>query len=397
MIPRLKPYFNYQEILAAFSSNSDAVEKFEHFFAEKFKAKYALAFPYGRSALYAILKALNISNSEIIVPAYTCVVVPHAVVLSGNIPRFIDAQADDFNFDLAEVEKKISNRTRAIISGNIFGYPVDADKLKEAVGSKNILIIQDCAHCFGASWNGELVCNQGDVAIFSLNISKYISSVFGGMMTTNDKRIYDKVKEFRAKNFKNSKLRSAKGFIYFLAVYPAFSRQLFWIISNFDYNERKSFFGKFTKYFDENEIIFPKDAFQNITNFEAKVGLCQINKYDEIEKKRKYIFDFYNNNLRDVRGIKLPKEQKGATYSHYTVLSDNREKIIQQMKKRGVQLGRLIDYSIPYMPAYEKYRNGEFPNSLKYSKTSINLPIYPGITKSHLEKICSNMKEILKK
>lgn len=396
MISRLKPYFNYQEFLAAFSFNPGAISKFEHAFAKKFKAKYALAFSYGRSALYAILKALDINNSEVIIPAYTCVVVPHAVKLSGNIPKFVDARADDFNLDLDEVLANITKKTRAIIPGNIFGYPVDADKLKKIIGLKDIVIIQDCAHCFGAKWDDKFVCNQGDVAIFSLNISKYISSVFGGIMTTNDSEIYERVKKFRDENFKKSRLRGLKSFFYFLATYLAFNKHLFGIVSNFDYSEGKEFLGNLTRYYDEGKIDLPKDSFENMTNFEAKIGLCQLKKYDEIEKKRKYIFNFYNENLKGLRNIKLPGEHKGATHSHYTILSENREEIIRQMKIEGVQLGRLIDYSIPHMPAYNKYKEKEFVNSLKYSKKALNLPIYPSLSEPDLKRICSSITKILK-
>ena len=212
MIPRLKPYFDFQEVKTAFKFGEKALEKFEREFAQTFKTKYALAFPYGRSAIYAILKALNIENSEIIIPAYTCIVVPHAVVLSGNIPRFVDTKSDDYNLDLDEAIKKINDKTKAIIPGNIFGYPVDLDKLEKIKQvKKDVLIIQDCAHCFDAEFQGKSICNQRDIAIFGLNISKQISSVFGGMLTTNNKELYQKIKEYRDKRFKKpSFLRSFK-------------------------------------------------------------------------------------------------------------------------------------------------------------------------------------------
>ncbi|MDD2696640.1 MAG: DegT/DnrJ/EryC1/StrS family aminotransferase, partial [Candidatus Pacebacteria bacterium] len=149
MIPRLKPYFDFREIKAIFRLEKDAIDKFEKEFARTFKAKYALSFPYGRSAIYALFKCLGIEKSEIIVPAYTCVVVPHAIVLSGNIPRFVDTAPNDFNLNLEEAKKKINEKTKAIITGNIFGYPVDTEKLKEIKSiKKDILVIQDCAHCF---------------------------------------------------------------------------------------------------------------------------------------------------------------------------------------------------------------------------------------------------------
>ena len=97
MIPRFKPHLNQEELLAAMTPDQGAVERFEEEFARTFEAKYALAFPYGRSALWALLNALNIHDAEIILPAYTCAVVAHAIVLSGNSPRFVDINLHDYN------------------------------------------------------------------------------------------------------------------------------------------------------------------------------------------------------------------------------------------------------------------------------------------------------------
>ena len=90
MIPRFKPWLGCAEFFALFRPNKGVVERFEQAFAQKFKAVDAVAFPYGRSAQWAFFHAVGIKNGEIIMPAYTCSVVAHAVTLSGNTPRFID-------------------------------------------------------------------------------------------------------------------------------------------------------------------------------------------------------------------------------------------------------------------------------------------------------------------
>ena len=186
MIPRFKPYLGKEELLAAITPDKSAVEKFETEFARTFEAKYALAFPYGRSALWALFKAMDIHDAEIIMPAYTCVVVAHAIVLSGNTPRFVDITLHDYNMDLNQVAEAICGKTQAIIATHLFGYPLDIDQLGEIVreaehrfGHK-IWVIQDCAHSFGAQWKGKQVCGAGDAALFGLNISKMITSIFGG-------------------------------------------------------------------------------------------------------------------------------------------------------------------------------------------------------------------------
>ncbi|MEG3603668.1 MAG: DegT/DnrJ/EryC1/StrS family aminotransferase, partial [Verrucomicrobiota bacterium] len=139
------------------------VGKFESEFAEKFEAVDAVAFPYGRSAQWAFLKALEIENAEILMPSYTCSVVAHAVTLSGNKPKFVDIDLHDYNMNLQQAESLINERTRGIIATHTFGYPQDLERLERMVENAEkrfghkIWLMQDCCHAFGAQWRGRTV------------------------------------------------------------------------------------------------------------------------------------------------------------------------------------------------------------------------------------------------
>ena len=111
-------------------------------FAKKFKAVDAVSFPYGRSAQWAFFHALGVSNAEIIMPAYTCSVVAHAVTLSGNVPRFIDINLHDYNMNLDLAEAAINKNTRGLIATHTFGYPQDLERLESIVemAEKNTVI-----------------------------------------------------------------------------------------------------------------------------------------------------------------------------------------------------------------------------------------------------------------
>lgn len=397
MIPRLKPYFGLEEIQAAFSRQGDAVSAFEQSFAKTFGAKYALAFPYGRSALYALLKALSIENAEVIMPAYTCVVVPHAVVISGNIPKFIDITLKDYNMDLALLEEAVTPETKAIIPTHLFGYPMNVDRVNEIASraGQKIFIIQDCAHSFGATFRGKYVCNEGDAAIFGLNIAKYISSVFGGMLTTNNYDIYERVKRYRDKHFtKPSPIKQFTKLLYLMAVYVAFNNTLYGFVNFLEENTR--LLNRFTKYFREDRINFPTDFSVNLGGLEARVGQVQIRKHSQIRQRRREIAEYYNEHLHGIEGIELPPIVEGATYSHYVPRVSDRERLIRYMRKRGIQIGRLIEYSIPYMRAYKKYKDGEYSNSLKCALTTVNLPNYRGLPEKKVKYIIDNLKDIYK-
>jgi len=375
MIPRFRPRLDGRELAAVFTlPKKDDINCFEKEFAKQFEQKYAIAFPYGRTGLLLLLEAMGLKGTEIICPAYTCVVVPHAIVFSGNTPVFIDCKEGDFNMDLDAAENAITENTKAIIATSIFGYPVNLDKL-ERIRNKypGIKIIQDCAHSFAAEWKGKPVNKAGDAAIFGLNISKTITSIFGGMVTTDDDSLANKLRSLRSQQLKlASLLKSLKRLFYFLAIYPAFSKQFYGLINQL---ERLGLLNRFVKYYDEGMIDMPKDYLEMITKVESRVGLAQVNKYREIVRQRKEIASRWHKYLKDVKGIKLPPVDNGATYSHFVCLVDDRKKWIECWRKQGIQLGQLIDYCIPYLAAYSKSKKGEYLVSKYFSEHTINFPV----------------------
>jgi len=385
MIPRFKPYLGREELLAALRHQEGAVVRFEEAFARAFEARYALAFPYGRSGLWAFFKALGIEGAEVIMPTYTCVVVAHAIVLSGNTPRFVDITLYDYNMDLDQVEATISERTRAIIATHLFGYPLDVERLNEIVRAAEarlghkIWVVQDCAHAFGARWQGKLVCNEGDVALFGLNISKTMTSIFGGMMTTNDSEVYERLLAFRDEHFvRPGSLKRIRRLLYLLAVYVAFDERVYGLVNWLQ--EETPLLDWLTKaYHLDDRIHFPPDYLDRMLNLEAQIGLVQLSKYSEIVRQRQKSADHYDQHLRGSSRLLLPPIVEGATYSHYVLRVQSRQPWLVALRKAGVQLGQLIQYSIPEMSAYRKYSDGDFPNARQVMGTTLNLPVYCGL------------------
>ncbi len=244
------------------------------------EATYALAFPHGRTALMILLEALGLKDKEVIVPAYTCVVVPHAVVYSGNKPVFVDSQEPDFNMDLAKVPRAITKDTGAIIATSIFGYPCNLDQLDaiRQTSGRGIPVIQDCAHSFGARWKGRSVQNAGIAAIFGLNISKLLTSIFGGMITTDDKDLYARLRALRSSRLKPGTWRkSLARLAYILAVYPAFYAPVYTMTN---WLERSGILARFTRYYDESIIDMPGGYLDGMVPIEARLGQANLKRYD---------------------------------------------------------------------------------------------------------------------
>jgi len=380
MTPRFKPWLGWAEFLALFKKNIGAVENFEKEFAKTFDAIDAIAFPYGRSAQWAFFNAIGIKNAEVIMPAYTCSVVAHAITLSGNIPRFIDINLSDYNMNLDDAELAINENTRAIIATHTFGYPQDLDRLEsivkkaEQLYGHKVWLIQDCCHAFGANWKGKKIGTSGDVAIYAFNISKIITSIFGGMLTFQDKALADKVRDWRDKNYKSASwLKAIQRRLYLLAVYVAFYEKFYrftlWL------QKKTSLLNKFTRsYHLDNKVHFPPDYLDKMLDVEAAVGLEQLKKYSKIIQYRIQKAKYYNQNLPRKEGWCLPPIIDGATYSHYTVRVQNRDDVIFEYNSKGIELGELIQYSVAHLEEYSS-SNSNCPHSHKASTSCINFTV----------------------
>lgn len=395
MIPRFRPYLGWDEFRAAWAWGRPAVEEFELKFADTLQAKHALAFPYGRSGLYALLKALAIEGAEVIMPAYTCVVVPNAVVFSGNIPRFVDISLNDYNLDLDLLENAITDKTRVIISTSLFGYPGNTRRLSEMVKrtGREILVFQDCAHSFGAASEGKSVANEGAAAIFGLGINKMITSILGGMVTTNDEHIYRSLREYRDSRFSPGGFRKRwTRLVYLSLAFMTLNDSLYRLVDFLE--EKTSWLDYFTSDYDENKITMPGDYLERMVDLEARVGIEQLEKYPEILRRKAEMAGYYDRHLQPIRDkIALPPLMDGATYSHYVVRVPDRIKTIEDMYRKGIQLGWLIEYSLPEIPVYRQYQTGSYPNAFLCSQTTINLPLYPGLEIRDLDYIIKKFTE----
>jgi perosamine synthetase len=380
MIPRFKPDLGWEEIRALFRRNRGAVERFEKEFAAAFQAVDAVAFPYGRSAQWAFFNAVGLKDAEVIMPAYTCSVVAHAVTLSGNTPKFIDIKLGDYNMDLDAAEAAINEKTRAIIATHTFGYPQDLDRLEnmvqraEARFGHRVWLVQDCCHAFGAEWNGRMIGTSGDVAVYAFNISKIITSIFGGMLTFQDKKLATKVRNWRDARFKTAGWgKKISRRLYLLSAGLAFQSSIYrlthWLHSKTPLLNRL-----IKAYHLDEEILFPPDYTDKMLNVEAGVGLIQLNKYPTIIKQHRKRALHYATLLRSNRDWHLPPIIKGATYSHYTVRVPKREKVLAEYAKRGFELGQLIQYNIPGLKCYYN-DDSDYPAARLASRHTVNFPL----------------------
>ena len=175
------------------TSISPSVAEFEHEFAEYVGCEYGLALTSGTAVLQTALFAVGVGpGDEVIVPSFTFLTTATTVPAMGGITVFADVDRDTMTLDPDDIERKITGRTRAIVVCHVWGNPADMESILELARSRRIAVIEDCSHAHGATWQGKKVGSIGDVGCFSCQGSKLIAAGEGGVLTTNDRDLYER-------------------------------------------------------------------------------------------------------------------------------------------------------------------------------------------------------------
>lgn len=389
-----------------------AIERLEQKLKEYLPAKYAFSFNSGRSALYTILKAIEIKEGdEVFLQAFTCNAVPNPVLWAGGTPIYIDID-DTLNIDPEDLEKKIilgqaqGKRPRAVIIQNTFGIPAQIDKILEIARRYNLIVIEDCAHALGAKYKDRSVGTFGDVAFFSFGRDKVISSVWGGMVTTKDKQLAKKI----AAIYKTIPLPSSRWetkqllhpllFVIIIPTYYFFGKYLLAFLRvvrgvglAVSQSERRG----------EKPDMFPA----RMSEVLAELALHQFSKLERYNEHRMEIAELYRtklsesdlDNYRGQTPIILSPEINGAIYLRFNILHPNAREVIKEAKKQHILLGdwykNIID-PIGTDFAAMRYTAGSCPRAERAAHESINLPTHINISRNDAMRIIDFLKNVKK-
>ncbi len=390
--------------------NGPFVKLAEEKLKEYFNIKHAFVFDSGRSALYIALKALGIGSSgdlsaeeadEVLVQAYTCVVVSNAILKTGAKPIYVDVD-DQFNMSPDDLEKKITNKAKVLIIQHTFGRPAQLDKLLALAKQYNLKIIEDCAHSFGAKYNGQLTGTFGDIGMLSFGPDKILSCVRGGALITNNDELAAKIKNEQDKLHLPSLFKTKQHLLY--NVFFFFNKPLYgWGI------------GKAVLYLAKklraiSRIIYQKEKTglpagrhgcqaapepYRLANCLAKMLIDQLAEVDEVNQHRQKITAIYDKLLK-IKSPCLPagrrQGEKDCIYLRYPFLVNQPKKLHQLAKQRGIILGNWYDSVIAPADidlAATGYMIGSCPNAELLSSQSINLPTDRHITEKDAQKVAA--------
>ncbi len=296
------------------------------------------------------------------------------------------------NISIESLERNITPYTKAIIVQHTFGVPADIISIKKIAQKHNLIVIEDCAHSLGATYQGKKIGNYGDFSFFSFGRDKVISSVFGGLaiVNNNNKSFGQKLEEFSqglsfpSHSFVLQQLMHPLAFSIILPLYNLGIGKLILIIL------QKIHLLSFPVLNIEKKALRPKFIPQKYPNALAGILLGQLNKLEKYNEHRKEIANYYRTNLFSMKNINLPYDVKGAIYLRYNILTPKANKILSAAKKQRIILGNwyrnIIDPAGVDFPSIH-FQPKLYPVAQKFAQQSLNLPTYPRITYQDADKI----------
>lgn len=304
----------------------------------------------GTDALHLAVEALGIGEGdEVITTPFTFFATAEAIMYTGATPVFVDIEPDTMNIDPVEIEKKITEKTRAIMPVHIFGHPADMGKILQIAKKHNLRIIEDCAQSFGADMEGRKTGSFGDAGCFSFYPSKNLGAFGdGGMILLNDLAIAADIRKLRNHGSRGHYRHESVGF-----------------------NSR-------------------------LDEIQAGILLVKFRRIDQYNEQRRQKAAIYNQLLSG--SVELPVERPGCrhVYHQYTMRSKNRDRIQKVLQEKGVS--SVVYYPVPVhlqeAVNFLGYKKGDLPIAEEASERVLSLPVYPELEETSIRDIAEIINNV---
>jgi perosamine synthetase len=341
------------------------VDEFEKRVAEYCHAKYAVAVSSGTAALHAACAVAGISpGDEAITTPITFAATANAIVYGGGKPVFADIREDTLNIDSSEIRKRLSPKTKAILPIDFAGHPADLDEIRKIASEKGLIIIEDATHALGAEYKGRKIGSLADMTIFSFHPVKHITTGEGGMILTNNKEFYEKLKIFRHHGIVP---KPSKGPWYYE-------------IPQLGHNFR-------------------------ITDFQCALGLSQLKKLAFFIQRRREITARYNEAFAKMEEIITPFEEDFVKAVYHIYVIQLRTEMLKVGRKEAFEALRAenIGVNVHYLPIhlhpfYENkfgYKRGDYPKAERYYERAITLPIFPKMSDEDVKDVIEAVRKVI--
>ncbi len=333
------------------------VERFEEEFADYVGVEYAVAVANGTMALDLVLRAYRIGpGDEVVTTPFSFVATANAVLYQGARPVFADIDPETYNIDPDTVLDKITSRTRAIVAVHLYGHPADMRALREIAEDHDLILVEDAAQAHGAECHGAKAGAMGDAAAFSFYATKNMTTGEGGMVTTNDRRVAERVRVLRDQGQRGKYRHVTLGFNY------------------------------------------------RMTSIAAALGRAQLRKLDSLNEARRRNAERLTRGLRGLPGIATPVEREGCrhVYHQYVVrvtgeAGVSRDELASRLASQGVGVAVHYPTIIPDQPLYRKLGIGcpDCREARRAAGEVLSLPVHPALEPGDLDYIVAAVSRAL--
>jgi len=325
------------------------VREFEARFAEMCGVEHAIATSSGTTALHIAMLAHGIGASdEVITSPFSFIASANCALYVGARPVFVDIEPNYFTIDPAQIEARITPKTKAIVPVHLYGQACEMDAIMEIAQKHKLAVIEDACQAHGATYKGQKVGSFG-TACYSLYATKNITTIEGGMIVTNDAQIAEKARLFRNHGSPRTYEHVVLG-----------------------YNMR-------------------------MTDLSAAVGLVQIKNLNQWNAKRRENAAYLTEKLSQVAGVVTPKvrEQAGHVFHQYTIRIQDRDAAAQKLREKGVGVGVHYPTPIHRQPLYQELGYKDvLPVAEAASREVLSLPVHPSLSAEDLDTIIDAIRSL---
>ena len=334
--------------------------EFENAFRAYIESKFAISVNSATAALHLALNAVGVGiGDEVIIPTNTFIATAEAVVYSGARPVLCDIEKKYHNIDVNLIEKLITPKTKAIIPVHFGGNPCDMDEIKKIADHFNLKIIEDAAHALPSFYRNNKIGSFSDVVCFSFYATKPLSTGEGGMVTTNNKKIAEKVKLQRLHGINGD-------------AWKRYERDSDW-------------------YYEVIDLGYK----YNTTDIQSAMGIVQLEKLEWMRDERKKIADKYIDAFAGKLNFIIENNKNESSWHLFVIKIGNRDELHQKLKEKGISTSVhfIPIHKHPYYKNRFSFNNENFPVANLVFEQSLSLPIYPGLGELEVEYIIKYVLE----